>query len=454
MTVVVTAGHVDHGKSTLVRGLTGVDPDRLPEEQRRGMTLDLGFASAVLPSGRVASFVDVPGHERLVGTMVAGAGAAAGCLFAVDGREGWRAQSEEHLRILRLLGIDRIVVAVTHGGGADVRSHVPDAVVVDVDLPAGVGREALVAALDELVDVAPPPDLGAPRLWLDRAFTVVGAGTVVTGTLVGGSLAVGDELLAHPLGRRSRVRRIEEHGVAVERLGPGRRAALNLVGVPAAALGRGDVLAAPDHPVHDLVLADLEGEPGRSSILHVGTRAMAVRVGPKLRLPVALPLAPGDRFVVRDAGRRTTVGGGTILGPVPPRVRPTRTFVPSPYLEELRAHLFDPPAPPADKAALGALRAAGLAVSAGGVWFAAEALAVATERLAPALPVTVAEARDLLGSSRKPTLALLELLDARGVTVRRGDRRFAGPGRSPPPPSGSPTASPAAPGTSGSPGRT
>ena len=200
-----TAGHVDHGKSTLVRALTGTDPDRWAEEKERGLTIDLGFASAELPSGAVVSFVDVPGHIRFLKNMLAGVGAVPACLFVVAATEGWKPQSEEHLRILELLGVRHGIVALTKADCVDddhvelaqleVAEHVAgtfldDAEVVEVDAPTGAGLDDLRTALDRLVHATPAAaDHGRPRLWIDRAFVVKGAGTVVTGTLGGGSRA-------------------------------------------------------------------------------------------------------------------------------------------------------------------------------------------------------------------------------------------------------------------------
>ncbi|MDP9071935.1 MAG: GTP-binding protein, partial [Actinomycetota bacterium] len=211
MHVVATAGHVDHGKSTLVLALTGMDPDRFAEEKARGLTIDLGFAWATLPSGRELAFVDVPGHVRFIKNMLAGAGAVDACLFVVAATEGWKPQSEEHLRILELLGVRHGIVALTKVGLVDEEwrelahleladhlagTFLAGADVVDVDAVAGAGLEALRASLDRLLSVTPTAtDRGRPRLWVDRSFAAKGSGTVVTGTLAGGSIAVDDELV-------------------------------------------------------------------------------------------------------------------------------------------------------------------------------------------------------------------------------------------------------------------
>src|SRR5919106_3532849 len=203
MHVIGTAGHVDHGKSTLVLRLTGIDPDRFEEEKRRGLTIDLGFAWLTLPSGNEIGIIDVPGHERFVKNMLAGAGGISVCLFVVAANEGWMPQSAEHLSIADLLGVSHGVVALTKADTVDdetlelVRAEVEEnisrstlagAAIVACSPVTGRGMEDLVAALEDAVSTAPPaPDPGRPRLWVDRVFTIAGAGTVVTGTLADGS---------------------------------------------------------------------------------------------------------------------------------------------------------------------------------------------------------------------------------------------------------------------------
>jgi selenocysteine-specific elongation factor len=354
--VVATAGHVDHGKSTLVRTLTGIDPDRLLEEQARGLTIDLGFAWATLPSGRGLAFVDVPGHVRFVGNMLAGVGAVDACLFVVAATEGWKAQSEEHLRILELLGVRAGLVALTKVGLVDadhaelaameVADHVAGtflerAEVVPVDAPSHHGVGELRAALDRLLGATPTaPDRGRPRLWIDRSFAARGAGTVVTGTLAGGPLRVDDELVVSPPGAPVRVRGLQSHQVALDHVGPGRRVAVNLVGVGSGDVRRGQALVHPGawHPTRVVdasltVLAALDHDVSRrgAHVAHVGTGEHPVRLrvlGPdaipaggtglvRLHLPVALPLVVGDRYVLRESGRGETVGGGAVLDVAP-----------------------------------------------------------------------------------------------------------------------------------------
>ena len=356
MHIVGTAGHVDHGKSTLVRALTGTDPDRLAEEKARGLTIDLGFAFCTLPSGRQVSFVDVPGHIRFVKNMLAGVGAVDASLFVVAAPEGWKPQSAEHLAILDLLGISHGVVVLSQIGlvddelaelaRLDVAEHVEGtflahAPVVATDAIDGTGLDELRGALDDLCAATPTAvDRDRPRLWIDRSFAATGAGRIVTGTLAGGSVAAGDELATAPGGRAARVRAIQTQGAAVERIGPGHRVALNLTGVDADDLGRGIALVRRDQWHHtrsidvDLtVLATLGSDVTRRGAyaLYLGSGEWPVRLrvlGPeritpgqtgyaRLHLPVALPLVMGDRFVLRDFGRGQTVGGGTVLDPDP-----------------------------------------------------------------------------------------------------------------------------------------
>lgn len=362
MHVVATAGHVDHGKSTLVLHLTGTDPDRLAEEKARGLTIDLGFAGAALPSGRRMAVIDVPGHVRFLKNMLAGLGAVDACLFVVAASEGWKPQSEEHLRILDVLGVQHGIVALTKVGLVDddlrelARLEVEEAVagtflegapIVAVDAPTGVGLDDLRRALDELLaDTPTAVDHGRPRLWIDRSFAPAGAGTVVTGTLAGGGVAVDDELVLAPAGTHVRVRSIQRLHEQVERIGPGNRTALNLVGVAHTAIDRGDVLVREGQWHHTdqvdaslTVLERLDHPVSRRGafLAYIGSGEHPVQLrvlGPRpiepgetgaVRLHLArhLPLLPGDRYVLRDAGRGETVGGGEILD-VEPVLRASR----------------------------------------------------------------------------------------------------------------------------------
>jgi len=369
--VVATAGHVDHGKSTLVLALTGTDPDRWAEEKARGLTIDLGFAWTTLPSGAGIAFVDVPGHVRFLKNMLAGVGAVDACLFVVAATEGWKPQSEEHLRILELLGVRHGLIALTKVGLVDdewrelarldvagrvAATFLQDGEVVEVDAPTGDGVDDLRGALDRLLAVTPTAtDRDRPRLWVDRAFAARGSGTVVTGTLAGGPLAVDDELTLVGRGRETpvRVRALQSHQAAVDRIGPGRRVAVNLTGVGRGDVERGDALVRLDQwrPTRVVdasltVLDALDHVVSRRGAYqaYIGSGEYAVRVrvlGPggagvqpgdtgsvRLHLPAAVPLLPGDRYVLRESGRGETVGGGEILdvAPVLPasRAKPTR----------------------------------------------------------------------------------------------------------------------------------
>src|SRR6185437_16474064 len=237
-----TAGHIDHGKTALVEALTGKNTDRLPEEHRRGISIDLGYAPLDLPDGTSLSVVDVPGHERFVRTMVAGATGIDLFLLAVDAGEGARPQTHEHLAILRLLGIERGVVAVTKADAVDPETLelalaeaselMPGAEVVAVSARTGAGLDELREALARAAAAVPARRPDAPaRLYVDRAFTIAGAGTVVTGTLWSGSIAAGDELRVEPAGLRTRARSVQVHDVPVERADAGQRVAVNLPGI-------------------------------------------------------------------------------------------------------------------------------------------------------------------------------------------------------------------------------
>src|SRR5437867_4144685 len=245
-----TAGHIDHGKTWLVRALTGKDTDRLPEEQARGISIELGYAPLDLPDGRRVSLVDVPGHERFVRTMVAGATGIDLFLLVIDAAEGARPQTHEHLAILRLLGVDVGVVAVTKADAVDAetlelaldeaRELVPDAEAVAVSAKKGAGLDELRAALARAAErVERAPALAATRLYVDRVFTLRGIGTVATGTLWSGSIAPGDELRAEPDGVGVRVRSVQVHDQAVEVAEAGQRVAVNLAGLDRGALHRG-----------------------------------------------------------------------------------------------------------------------------------------------------------------------------------------------------------------------
>ena len=571
MRVVATAGHVDHGKSSLVHALTGTDPDRFEEEKRRGLTIDLGFAHTILPSGQGISFVDVPGHVRFLRNMLAGVGAVDACLFVVAATEGWKPQSEEHLRILELLGIGHGLVALTKVDAVDdddaelasldVADHVhatflAGAPIIPVSAATGAGLDALRRALDALVVATPAAvDRGRPRLWVDRSFAAKGSGTVVTGTLTGGSLAVGDRVVVGVTEHPARIRAIQTLGRAVEQIGPGNRVALNLVGVEHGEVRRGDAAVEPERwrPTTRFdasleVLDDLGHDVSRRGayVVYLGSGEHPARlrviggeeVRPgatsfvRLHLTEPVPLLPGDHFILRESGRSETVGGGQVLDVAPRRpatkARPSPTpegaadrlieeqgwvgadelealtgqrraptlgtwvaapgqlaellddlaarvasagplgldlatldererealdLVPGidvsagrarpaaaadpladhPFLATLAAGGVAPP-PPAgvDGAELRELVRRGLVVERDGIYFAPSAIDAAAEAAARLLAQSpegfaVSDLRDALGITRKHALPLVNELDARGITRRRGDVRIAGP---------------------------
>jgi selenocysteine-specific elongation factor len=351
MRVVATAGHVDHGKSSLVLALTGTDPDRWPEEKTRGLTIDLGFAFTTLPSGQQLGFVDVPGHVRFLKNMLAGVGAVEAAILVVAATEGWMPQSEEHLRILDLLDISHGLAVITKADLVDddllelARLEVEEKLseassftptdVLAVDSRSGRGLAELRVALDAMLAAAPLAlDRGRPRLWVDRVFAAKGAGTVVTGTMAGGTLPLDAEVLILPGRRRARIRHIESHHEELAEAGPGRRVALNLAGVDHTELIRGSALVLPDQwaatSVADAVLSALPEATLRQGAYkaYIGSGEHDVRLRPiaageegprfgRLRLDVPLPLQPGDHIVLRDSGSQTTVGGAEILDVAP-----------------------------------------------------------------------------------------------------------------------------------------
>jgi selenocysteine-specific elongation factor len=349
MHVLATAGHVDHGKSTLVRVLTGMDPDRWAEERRRGLTIDLGFAWTELPSGETVAFVDVPGHERFVPNMLAGAGPVPAVLLVVAADEGWMPQSAEHLAALEALGVRHGVLAITRtdqadpaGAAARARAELADTSLADVEIvavsaPAGIGIDALRSALDRMITQLPPPVLATPvRLWVDRAFTIHGTGTVVTGTLSAGRIRVGDELelagTSTAAGRLVRVRGLQSLGQATQEVAAVARVAVNLRGVGRQQVRRGSaLLTSGSFYTTDMVDVRVTGDPidalPPSATLHIGSAALTVRVRPlgddtaRLRLPDPLPLHIGDQALLRDPGRHHIAGSVTVLDVAPPPLR-------------------------------------------------------------------------------------------------------------------------------------
>ena len=337
-----TAGHIDHGTTWLVRALTGKDTDRLPEEQARGISIDLGYAPLELPDGRRMSLVDVPGHERFVRTMIAGATGIDLFLLVIDAQEGARPQTLEHLAVLRLLDVTRGVVAVTKADAVDEETLelaldeaselVPDAEVIPVSAKTGAGLDDLRAALAR-VPVEERDAQRATRLYVDRVFTLQGVGTIATGTLWSGTIAAGDLLRVEPRGKSVRVRSVQVHDTPVAEAEAGQRVAVNLPTLDRRSLARGDVLVAPGHyPVTyrlDVRLEELSDVPAAVTV-HVGTKAVPARVArsgdfAQLRLTEPVVAARGDRLVLRT---QTTVGGGAVLDPSPPRrLEPARLEV-------------------------------------------------------------------------------------------------------------------------------
>lgn len=359
MHVIGTAGHVDHGKSTLVHALTGIDPDRLREEKEREMTLDLGFAWLTLPNGEPVGIVDVPGHRDFIENMLAGVGGIEAALFVVAADEGVMPQTREHLAILDLLGIGTGVVALTKVDlaeseewvelvAADVSETLEGTVlegasIVPVSSRTGQGLDELMVALQEvLAQVKTRPDQGRPRLPIDRVFTISGFGTVVTGTLINGNFEVGQEVEVLPGGWKARVRGLQTHKQKVERAVPGSRVAMNLSGVRKADLKRGDVVATPGW-LRPTVLVDVRlrylpsaQRPLRHNAqlkFFSGAAETMARVRllgqdklppgqsgwAQLRLQEPVPLVKGDRFIVRVPSPPATVGGGVAVDPHPGR---------------------------------------------------------------------------------------------------------------------------------------
>lgn len=351
MHVVATAGHVDSGKSTLVRALTGMEPDRWEEERRRGLTIDLGYAWTTLPSGQDVAFVDVPGHERFLGNMLAGIGPAPVVCFVVAADEGWQAQSSDHRDAVAALGIDHGVVVLSRADRASgqrvadvlARTRVElagtglrDAPAVAVSAIDGTGLADLRAALDGVLAGVPhPPTDGRVRLWVDRSFTITGSGTVVTGTLAAGTVVQGDRLtlLGHSASRPVVVRGLQSRDTSYTSVSPVSRVALNLRDVAATDIRRGDTLLTPDAWPTTAVLGIQRTtgvaytEVPEQLMVHAGTASVPGRLRPfgadhaRLVLDRHLPLVPGDRLVLRNPGSRSVLGGARILDADPPALR-------------------------------------------------------------------------------------------------------------------------------------
>jgi selenocysteine-specific elongation factor len=353
MPLIGTAGHVDHGKSTLIQRLTGRDPDRWEEEKRRGLTIDLGFGWTTFPDGTEVSFVDVPGHERYLKNMLAGIEAIDIALFVVAADEGWMPQSEEHLAVLDLLEVTSGVVALTKSDLVDDEllelaaietaenlegTSLANSKVVPVSGKTGDGIDNLISHLQTLATAITTKDMGRPRLWVDRSFTASGAGTVVTGTLLDGVLAVDQNVVLYPGERPGRIRGIQSHEDQVDQIQPGRRVALNLGGVDHDEVGRGDMVGLADQWITSARFAVSirkaryvdEFERRGAYQLHIGSSVHTLEILgldrdiAMLATPEPVPLTIGDRFVVRDTGRRLVVAGGKVLDPEP---GPTRAAI-------------------------------------------------------------------------------------------------------------------------------
>lgn len=487
-----TAGHVDHGKTALIRALTGVDTDRLPEERERGISIELGYARLELPSGRPVSVIDVPGHERFVRTMVSGVTGADLYLLAIAADDGVMPQTREHAAVLRALNVGRGVVAVTksdltapESALLEARALMPEAELVAVSARTGQGLAELRAALERVVAAVPARTrvAEAPRLHVDRVFTIRGAGTVATGTLWSGSLSRGQEVEILPQSLRTRIRAIEVHDQAVDVCAGGQRVALNLSGVRTGELSRGDVITLAGSALSltyrlDGQLAFEQREPahGERVQVHHGTRESAARLawlgGPfwQLRLERPVVAACGDRLVVRQIAPPDTLGGGVILDPAPrkhgpsrellvrlqalargaeppqpsgqpPREKPDGRVEPERLLElseaalalerRLREAKLEPPVEAdLDPGDLSALRAAGRAVRVSKtLHYHPATLAEVRARVLVLAErgggmITLAQLRDELGTSRRFAQALLEHLDADRVTIRRGEVHY------------------------------
>ncbi|HEX6696726.1 MAG TPA: selenocysteine-specific translation elongation factor, partial [Solirubrobacteraceae bacterium] len=471
-------------KTALVAALTGRDTDRLPAEKARGISIELGYAPLRLTSGRRLSVIDAPGHERFVRTMVAGATGIDLYLMVVAADDGVMPQTREHAAVLAALGVGAGVVAVTKADVADparaaaeASELLPEATVVACSARTGAGVEEVRAALDAVADRLPGRDAsaGGPLLHVDRAFTIRGAGTVVTGTLWAGAIAPGDRLALLPAGTAVRVRSVQVHDEPVERAGAGQRVAVNLVGVERREVARGDVVAAPGTVAPSLVLdCDLtlrDAGHGMRAHVHHGTRETPARLADlggglwQARLEQPLLARAGDRVVVRSIAPPDTLGGGVVLDPaagrhgrrddVLARLERLRRGEPEPApapapvapaaprepqappaplpasalaLEErLRAAGHEPPnAADLEADDLDALRAAGRAVRVGRSMYAhPEALAAVRARVEAVVAaegaITLARLRDELQTSRKFAQAHLEHLDAERVTKRLPD---------------------------------
>jgi selenocysteine-specific elongation factor len=431
MDVVATAGHVDHGKSRLVRALTGMEPDRWEEERRRGLTIDLGFAWTTLPSGRRLAIVDVPGHERFIGNMLAGVGSVPAALVVVAADDGWSAQTAEHVAVLDALGVRHGLLAVTKADLADPAPVLADAAerladtsmgvipAVAVSAVTGAGVPELTTALEQVLVQLPDPDHEAPvRLWVDRAFSIKGAGTVVTGTLTAGSVGTGDRLR---LGDRVvGVRAVHALGEPVERAQATSRVALNLRGVAVEDIARGDVLVTPEAfrptEVLDVTLGSEPQQLPAEVLVHIGSAVVSARVrsldrtAVRLRLATPLPLRVGDRLLLRDPGARRVLGAD-VRDVDPPELR--RRGAARLRAADLTAHGTGPAGAVADLARRRVIRTADFTAmgwpvppeaTTAGQWLLAPGLA---DEFAAALPDVVARYREHHPLEPGPPVALV-----------------------------------------------
>ncbi len=467
-----TAGHIDHGKTALVRALTGRDTDRLPEERERGMSIDLGFAQLDVGGGRLLSLVDVPGHERFVRTMVAGATGVDLFLLVVAADDGVMPQTSEHVAVLRALGVREGVVAITKSDVLDpepardeVRSLMGAGVqIVACSARTGEGVEDVRAALARVaagIGGRGAAGEGPAVLHVDRSFTVRGAGTVVTGTLWSGSVGAGDRVRLLPADERVRVRGVQVHDAAVERAAAGQRVAINLAGVRVDDVRRGDVIAGEEADLRPGWILDASldlggAEPPARAQIHHGTRETAARIVARgegrwqIRCERPLIASEGDRFVVRSIAPPGTLGGGRVLdprarrtrrppepeqppsAPEPPPPAEPRPLSPSAVVieERLREAGDRPPRDnelgPYAEGALAELRDAGRAVRLDkSMHIHREALDAVRARVIDIAraegSITLARLRDELDTSRRYAQALLEALDANRVTLRLPD---------------------------------
>ena len=350
MTLIATAGHVDHGKTSLVEALTGTNTDRLEEEKRRGLTIDLGFAHSTGSAGEVLSFIDVPGHIRFLRNMLAGVGSIDMCLLVVDAREGWMPQTQEHFDILRLLGVQQGVVALTKSDLLTPteleearllvemqleNTFLSDAKIIETSIHNAASIELLRQSITS-VSHTPRPTKSRPRIWIDRVFSLPGVGTVVTGTLLDAPLAVGTDITILPAGHKGRIRQLHSHNQEVETCEPGSRVAVNVHGISHNDINRGDLLVLPqqwmlsntlDVELHALpYLAHSITRRGHF-LMYIGSNEVEVTlrliqsesIAPgdtaKARLYLQQPIAvaPQDKFILRETGRDETIAGGVVL---------------------------------------------------------------------------------------------------------------------------------------------